>query len=463
MQYPHNVEAEQALLGALMMNNDFYEKIEDKLNFKHFYDPIHQRIFAKIAQHNECGLATTPMLLKSALKDEKDPQDIDDYLAAMAEAATTIVNVEQLARLIYELALRRELMRIGEDIYNNAGKGEEESTINDRIEAAEQKIFNLATSSFSERSFTSLADLTAASLKSIEAAYSNKGNLIGIDTGFIDLNRLLGGFQKSDLLIVAGRPAMGKSAFAINLAVNACKRLDSGKSVGVFSLEMSAEQIATRMLAMESGVNSNKLRMGTLHEDEFGQVVKARRVLDKLDFYVDDTPAISISSLRTRARKLCRQHDMAILFVDYLQLVRGVARSSESSRVNEVSEITQGLKAIAKEMNIPVVALSQLSRAVELRDDKRPQLADLRESGSIEQDADVVMFIYREEYYERRKQPPEGTEQHDRWQARMEQIRNQSEIIVAKQRNGPVGSAKLFFDYNTTVFRNYTDEYNNID
>jgi replicative DNA helicase len=460
MQYPHNVEAEQALLGALMMNNAFYEKIEGKLNSRHFYDPIHQRIFAIIESHNERGLATTPIILKSALKDDKDPQDIEDYLAAMAEMATTIINVEQLARLIYELALRRELMQIGEDIYNGASKEIEEYTINDRIEAAEQKIFNLATSSFSERSFSSLADLTAVSLKNIEAAYSNKSNLIGITTGFIDLDRLLGGFQKSDLLIVAGRPAMGKSAFAINLAVNACKHLDSGKSVGVFSLEMSSEQIATRMLAMESGINSNKLRMGTVHEDEFEQVVKASRILNELDFYVDDTPAISISSLRTRTRKLCRQNNMAILFVDYLQLVRGVARSSESSRVNEVSEITQGLKAIAKELNIPVIALSQLSRAVELRDDKRPQLADLRESGSIEQDADVVMFIYREEYYERRKQPPEGTEQHGRWQIKMEQIRNQSEIIVAKQRNGPVGSAKLFFDYNTTVFRNYTDEYN---
>lgn len=474
---PYNTQAEQSLLGALITNNEAVSRVADYLLPEHFFQPVHQRIYQAILKFIDRGIIATPVTLKNHFDKDEALAQIGgaDYLVRLAGLSISIINLEDYGKIVYDLAVRRHLIDIGSDVVNGAYDNEIDSSAREQIEQAEQRLFELASEGISESGFQPLKTSLLAAIERVDLAFKRTDKISGIPSDFKDLDELLGGLQNSDLLILAGRPSMGKTAFSINIAVNACKALqrkhkEAGNndemppSVGFFSLEMSSEQLAARMIAMESGVDSSKMRVGNLTDDEFARLVQGNKDLHGLPFFLDDTPALSISALRTRARRLKRKKNLGLIIVDYLQLLRGSSKSSEASRVQEVSEITQGLKAIAKELNMPVIALSQLSRAVEQREDKRPQLSDLRESGSIEQDADVVMFIYREEYYEERRKPADSeAEKMAQWQARMENCRNVTEIIIAKQRNGPIGTAKLFFNSRTTKFEDLAEEYSAID
>ncbi len=461
---PANIEAEQALLGALLVNNDSLQHIGDQLKADHFYEKLHSRIFDAIHKFHNKGLIANPVTLKHYFDQDESLTDIGGgaYLAKLAAAAITVINIGDYAQMIYDLALKRNLVAIGEEVVNNAYQHKIDIPALQQIEAAEQKLFNLSVEGSGDSGFRSIRHSLVGSIKHAEFAYKHSG-VVGVTTGLLDLDKLLGGLQRSDLLILAGRPSMGKTALATNVAYNACMSLykeaeekgitaKEAGSVGFFSLEMSAEQLSTRLLSSASRLNSSKIFNGRISAEEFSHLVQVSGEMSRMPFFIDDTPALSIAGLRTRARRLKRMNNLKLLVVDYLQLVRGHSSLSQNNRVQEVSEITQGLKAIAKELDIPVVALSQLSRAVEQREDKRPLLSDLRESGSIEQDADVVMFIYREEYYLSRSQPREGTPEHATWQADMDRVHSTAEVIVAKHRNGPIGSVKLRFDSNLTQF-----------
>lgn len=466
---PTNILAEQMLLGNILTNNENYHKISDFLRADHFYEPVHKRIYEAISIFVDRGMLANFVTLKNHFDQDATLRAMNqtDYLVQLSSLSTTIINVVDYAKTIVDLAIRRSLINIGEDIVNDAYNPDIKATATDQIEKAEQELFNLGNLGKEANSNLNALKISLGNaLDKIQLAFKRQDRITGISTGFLDLDHMLCGLQNSDLIILAARPSMGKTALAINLALNAClylknsskKELNSTTpSVGFFSLEMSAEQLATRMMAIFSEVHSSNLRSGQISENDFTKLVKASRDLADLSFFIDDTPSISIAALRTRARRMKRRHNLSLLIVDYLQLLKGSSKGSEDSRVQEISEITQGLKAIAKELNIPVIALSQLSRAVEQREDKRPLLSDLRESGSIEQDADIVMFIYRDEYYLIRKHPQEGTPEYEQWQADMNKVLNIAEVIVAKQRNGPVGSVKLHFDSKTTKFDNHTE------
>ncbi len=461
-QPPHSMEAEQSLLGAILVNNDAMHHLNTSLTGEHFYAPVHQRIFAAIQSFFDKGLIANPITLKhhfdqdDALKEQGGGQ----YLAKLAAAATGVINVHDYSQIVYDHAQKRALIAIGEDVVNIAFKSDLDLPATEQIEHAEQKLFNLASEGSSEKSFRHLRSSMVEAINRIDHAYRNSDKVIGVPTKLTDLDKILGGLHKSDLIILAGRPSMGKTALATSIAHYASEAFhemelqnpgEKPKSVGFFSLEMSAEQLASRILAGATGLGSSKLRKGELTQDEFGILVKESNKLSQLPFHIDDTPALSISALRARARRLKRVHNLGLLVIDYLQLVRG-SSSKQDNRVQEVSEITQGLKAIAKELDIPVIALSQLSRAVEQREDKRPQLSDLRESGSIEQDADIVMFVFREEYYVMRQMPREDSPKFPEWQAEMEKIHGVAEVIIAKHRNGPVGNVALSFQSDITRF-----------
>jgi replicative DNA helicase len=459
---PANILAEQMLLGSILNNNESYHKISDILSIDHFYEPVHGRIYEAINIFIDRGMIANLVTLKNHF--DQDPalksMNQDGYLAQLSTLATTIINITDYAKTIIDLAIRRKLINIGEDIVNTAYTPDIKTTSNEQIERAEQELFTLGSFGHDSNSnFKAIKASLGQALEKIALAFKQQASITGISTGFIDLDKMLCGLQNSDLIILAARPSMGKTALAVNLALNACMYLNEHNSnkasVGFFSLEMSAEQLASRMMAIASEVSSNNLRSGQISENDFSKIVKASKDLADLQFFIDDTPSISIAALRTRARRMKRRHNLSLIVVDYLQLIKGSSKSSEDSRVQEISEITQGLKAIAKELNIPVIALSQLSRAVEQREDKRPLLSDLRESGSIEQDADIVMFIYRDEYYLVRKQPQQGTAEYDKWQLEMSKVNNIAEVIIAKQRNGPVGSIKLHFESRTTKFDNH--------
>jgi replicative DNA helicase len=464
---PHNMEAEQALLGAILMNNDALNHVGAQLVAQDFYAEIHQRIYTAILLFNDKGQLANPVTLKHHFAGGEALED--QYLARLAGAATSIINVRDYAKLINDLALKRHLISVGEEVVNRAYETPSEHVGIEQLELAEQKLFHLAAEGGTEGGFLPLKSSVVAAMERAEIAFKRTDQVVGIDTGFIDLNRLLGGLHDSDLLILAGRPSMGKTALATSIAYNAAKALqqqheESGdkttkaKSVGFFSLEMSGEQLAMRLLASASNIAAHKLSRGDVNEDEFGKLVQQSQLLHQLPFHIDDTPALSIAALRSRARRLKRVHNLGLLVVDYLQLVRATTTGGNVNRVQEISEITQGLKAIAKELNIPVIALSQLSRAVEQREDKRPQLSDLRESGSIEQDSDIVMFVFREEYYIGRSEPRPDTEEHNNWMAQMEEIHGLADVIIAKHRNGPIGSVKLQFQSDLTRFDNYVNE-----
>ncbi|MCD8496952.1 MAG: replicative DNA helicase [Alphaproteobacteria bacterium] len=457
---PHNVEAEQGLLGALLVDNRGMEKVGDFLKPQHFFTPVHARIYESIFTLIDRGQNASPVTLKGYFENDPELETLGGagYLADLAASVVSVVNTEDYGRTIYELHLRRELITLGEDVVNEAFEHDLDRTASDTIETAESRLFTLAESGDSRAAFTTLRDSVLVAIDLAEKAFKTQGNVTGVTTGLTDMDKKLGGLQNSDLLILAARPSMGKTSLAVNIAFNAAKRYaetggKEGGIVGFFSLEMSADQLATRILADQSGISGDAIRKGNIKQEDFRKFVEASHTLSQVPLYIDDTPALSIGAVRTKARRLKRQHGLGLLVVDYLQLLRGNgSRQSAENRVLEVSEITRGLKAIAKELNIPVVALSQLSRAVEQREDKRPQLSDLRESGSIEQDADVVMFIYREEYYLSRTEPEVGTEKHLEWQERMAKAHNIAETIVAKQRHGPIGTVKLFFDPNLTRF-----------
>jgi replicative DNA helicase len=464
-QAPANVEAEQALLGAILVNNDALQHIGDSLRAEHFYEPLHRRIFDAIHKFNGKGQIANPVTLKHYFDQDEALSDIGGgaYLAKLAAAAVTVINIADYSHMIYDLALKRQLIAIGSDTVNNAYEHKIDIPALTQIEEAEQKLFLLSMEGAGERGFKPIRNSIINAIRQAEHAFKHQG-VVGLTSGLRDLDNMLGGLQKSDLLILAGRPSMGKTALAVNIAYNGAlalmreardKNISAREAgcVGFFSLEMSAEQLTVRMLSSASGINSSKIIHGKISQDDFARLVQTSSEMSSLPYFVDDTPALSIAGLRARARRLKRQHNLRLIVVDYLQLVRGSTEASQANRVQEVSEITQGLKAIAKELEIPVIALSQLSRAVEQREDKRPQLSDLRESGSIEQDADVVMFIFREEYYLARAMPSMDDQvKMEKWQADMDRVMNVSEVIVAKHRNGAIGTVKLRFDGNLTQF-----------
>ncbi len=462
---PYNIQAEQMLLGSVIANNEVLNRVSEFLRSEHFYEPIHKKIYHSINLIIEKGISATPVSLYNMFSGDEQFQAVggNEYLNKLAILATTVINPNDYGRIIYDLSLRRDLISLGEEMITTAYDSGLDYAAVEQIEEAENKLFHLASEGFSERGFLNISDTIASSLTSIDRAMKSPDHITGVTSGLVDLDAKLSGFHKSDLVIIAGRPSMGKTAFAINLAVNACKALfekkrtkeDTLPSVGVFSLEMSSEQLSTRMLSMYTKIDSSALRSGKVNEQHYNELRAQAQMLSELPFFIDDTPALSISAIRTRARRLKRKNNLGILFIDYLQLIRGSSSTSEN-RVQEISEITQGLKALAKELGIPIIALSQLSRAVEQRDDKRPMLSDLRESGSIEQDADIVMFIYREEYYLSRRQPTPGTDKHNEWLETLNKVHNVAEIIIAKHRNGPVGTVQLFYDNRYSKFKDHT-------
>ncbi|CAA7622099.1 replicative DNA helicase [Magnetospirillum sp. SS-4] len=472
---PHNFEAEQALLGAIMLSNRAYEKVSEFLRPEHFADPTHGRIFAACGKLIERGQMANPVTLKTYFEGDGGLAEIGGppYLAQLANAVVSVINAEDYGKLVFDLHLRRELIGLGEDLVNAAFTPDLDSSAMEQIGSAEAKLYDLATTGQTEGGFRDFRSVLIGAVEAAEAAHKREGKLSGVPTGLIDLDSKLGGLHDSDLLILAGRPSMGKTSLATNIAFNAAyaykeevdalgrKKAIDGAITAFFSLEMSSEQLATRILAEQAEIASHKIRQGELSNEEFERLVVAAQNLHRLPLHIDDTPALSISAVRTRARRLQRQHGLGLIIIDYLQLLRGSSSNSEN-RVQEVSEITRGLKALAKELSVPVIALSQLSRAVEQREDKRPQLSDLRESGSIEQDADVVMFVFREQYYLERAEPgqrpdesPEKfNERHAKWQQRCEEVWNTAEVIIAKQRHGPVGTIRLSFQGEYTKFGN---------
>jgi len=468
---PANIEAEQALLGALLFDNAAYERLSDQLQSRHFYEPFHQRLFAAMEEHIRKGQLAEPIMLMERFRKDPAFEELGGlrYLADLVDRAPPAAHAADYGRLVYDLALRRELIRIGGDIAVSA-QGDAELPAREQIEAAEQSLYSLAESGQSSSGFITFADALHGAVEMAAEAYSRDGGLSGVSTGLVDLDRILGGLHPSDLVILAGRPSMGKTALATNIAFNAARayaydilpdgtrKTSNGGGVAFFSLEMSAEQLAMRLLADVSGVPSDRLRKGEIDASEFGRVRDAALEIQESPLHIDATGGLSIAKLAARARRLKRQTGLDLIVVDYLQLVTTGESSRTDNRVQEVSMVTQGLKALAKELSVPVLALSQLSRQVENREDKRPQLSDLRESGSIEQDADMVMFVYRESYYLGRAEPRENTPEHLTWQEDMDKITHIAEVIIGKQRHGPIGTVKLHFNSDLTKFSNLARE-----
>jgi replicative DNA helicase len=464
---PHNVEAEQALLGAILVNNEAFYRVSDFLEPEHFYEPIHREIYEVTAKVVRAGRTATPITLKTHLPENLvADMTVPQYLARLAAEATTVINAADYGQAVYDLALRRNLILIGEGMVSTAYDADVDLTAPKQIEEAEKQLFDLAEKGRYDGGFQSFSAALTEAIKMAGEAYGRDGTLSGTATGLTDLDRLMGGLQRSDLIVLAARPAMGKTSLATNIAFHVAnawkgdvtpdghrKTVDGGQ-VGFFSLEMSAEQLATRILAEQSGISSSDIRRGNIHESQFSRLVDTSNVLAQIPLYIDDTGGLSVVQLAARARRLKRQKGLDLLIVDYLQLLSGSSRKSNENRVQELTEITTTLKGLAKELDVPIVALSQLSRQVENRDDKHPQLSDLRESGSIEQDADVVLFVYREEYYLKNKEPKEGTPEHLAWQGEMEKVHGRAEVIIGKQRHGPTGTVQLAFEANLTRFSN---------
>jgi replicative DNA helicase len=468
---PHNYEAEQALLGALLANNEVYNRVSEFLRAEHFADALHGRIYEAIGKLVLRGQIANPVTLKNLFDQDGALSEIGgaQYLVQLAQAVVTVINAEDYGRAIFDLYLRRQLIGVGEDIVNDSFAYDPDVTAIDQIERSEMRLFNLAEGGQVEGGPKKFDAVLKSALDMAENAYKRDSHVTGVTTGLRDMDRKLGGLQPSDLIILAGRPSMGKTALATNIGFNAAEAVKDAETgtrhrVVFFSMEMSAEQLAHRIMAEKSGVSSDRIRRGDVKHDDFTRIVEAAQAMTTVQFFIDDTPALTVPALRTRARRLKRQFGLDMIIVDYLQLMRSASPKAQENRVQEISEITRGLKAVAKELNVPVVALSQLSRAVENREDKRPQLADLRESGSIEQDADVVMFVYREQYYHERAEPKQRTDEAPdkfqdrmaRWQEHGARIHNVAEVIIAKQRHGPVGTLELFFDGAVTRFGDLT-------
>lgn len=470
---PHNIEAEQALLGAILVNNEAFYRVSDFLEPSHFYEQIHRDIFEVCGKIIRSGKTATPITAKTYLPDDLlEGVTMAQYLARLAAEATTVLNAADYGQAIYDLAIRRNLILIGEEVMDSAYNADVDTPANKQIEEAEKRLFDLAEKGRYDGGFQGFNQALIEAINMAGEAYSRDGSLSGTATGLTDLDRLMGGLQRSDLIILAARPAMGKTSLATNIAFAVAKaykaeptpdghmKTVNGGVVGFFSLEMSAEQLATRVLAEQAEISSADIRRGNIHESQYAKLVDTSNLMAQVPLYIDDTGGISIAQLSARARRLKRQKGLDLLIVDYLQLLSGSSKKASENRVQELTEITTGMKALAKELEVPIIALSQLSRQVENREDKHPQLADLRESGSIEQDADVVMFVYREEYYLKNKEPKEGTQEHLEWQAEMEKVHGRAEVIIAKQRHGPTGTVQLHFEANLTRFSNLArDDY----
>src|SRR6476660_368134 len=469
---PQNIEAEQALLGAIVVNNEAFYRVSDFLEPQHFFEPIHQQIYELASNLIRAGKTATPVTLKTFLPTDMDIGGLNasQYLARLAAEATTVINAADYGQNIADLAVRRNLIRIGEDMVNVAFDAPVDFAPREQIEDAERKLYEIAETSRFGSGFQRFAQAITTAVDMAAKAYQRDGKLSGIATGLHDLDSKMGGLQPSDLIIVAGRPGMGKTALATNIAYNVAKAWQgevkpdghmvsvNGGIVGFFSLEMSAEHLATRIIAEQTGIPSNKIRRGGITEADFEKIKDISIELQNLPFYVDETGGLSIAQLAARARRLKRQRGLDLLVIDYIQLLQGSSKRSSENRVQEVTEITTKLKALAKELNVPILALSQLSRQVESREDKRPQLSDLRESGSIEQDADVVMFVYREAYYLKNAEPRDyNSPEHGEWQAKYEKLRYQAEVIIGKQRHGPTGTVPLHFNGQFTRFGDSTD------
>jgi replicative DNA helicase len=469
---PANIEAEQALLGILLYDNSAFERLSDALGGADFFEPFHGRLFDSVKSHIARGQLAEPILLAEHFGRDPAFEELGGirYFADLVEHAPPAVNAGDYGRVIHDLALRRSLIQIGGEIAAEAQVGDPALSGREQIEAAEIKLFNLAEIGSTTQGLLGLETALTEAVEMAEAAYRRDGGLSGLSTGLKDLDQKLGGLHTSDLIVLAARPSMGKSALATNIAFHVARhyaydvlpdgtrRTANGGVVALFSLEMSSGQLAMRLLAELTEVPSDRIRKGDINAAEFGRIRDAAAEIRDAPLFIDDTGGLSIAKLAARARRLKRTAGLDLIVVDYLQLVTAADVSRQDNRVQEVTQITQGLKALAKELNVPVLALAQLSRQVENREDKKPQLADLRESGSIEQDADVVMFIYREAYYLSRAEPKEGSAEHLEWQEKLDPIRNLAEVIIGKQRHGPIGVVRLHFDEDLTKFSNHARE-----
>ncbi len=453
-ELPNNIEAEQSVIGSILVSNEIFDEINMILTGKNFYDPMHQKIFAAIEKLIYSGMLANPITLKNYFEKEKDEIDVPDYLVKITKFSTSSRQTIEYSKLVYDLYVKRELIKISENIIDTAKLNDLDHDGQSIIENFEKSLFDLAEKGSFSSSLIKFDEAMKMTIEMASNAYKNDEGIVGVPTGLTDLDDRLGGLHKSDLLIIAGRPSMGKTALATNIAFHAAKKIqEDGRrsTIAFFSLEMSSEQLSTRILAEQSRIRSNDIRRGRISEDQFDKFIETSKDIADLPLYIDETPAISIAALSNRARRIKRLYGLDMVVVDYIQLMR--AANFRDGRVQEISEITQGLKALAKELAVPVLALSQLSRAVEQRDDKKPQLADLRESGSIEQDADVVMFVFREAYYLERKEPQPATVDHAEWQSKMNDVANRAEIIIGKQRHGPTGNVFLEFEPAFTRFK----------
>lgn len=460
---PHNIEAEQALLGALLLDNNLLQDVNDELKKDHFSHQVHGAIFEAICYLVDLGRVADPITLKEYFHRNQalEPVGGSQYLIDLAAAILSTSSVSDYSRIIYDGYLRRQLIHIGQKIVVQARQPSLDMDGMNQIELAEKELYDLANEGNRLSTVASFKSALSYYIKNVETAFKKDSHIIGVTTGFVDLDRYLGGLHPSDLLILAGRPSMGKTALATNIAFNAAKanleNPQEGAKVLFFSLEMSADQLAGRILSSETQIPSDAMRRGDVRLEDFDTLLETASQTSELPLFIECSGGITLQALRNRSRRLQRQYNIGLIVIDYLQLIDGGSNKFAGNRTQEISEISRGLKNLAKELNVPVLALSQLSRAVEQREDKRPQLSDLRESGSIEQDADVVMFVYREEYYEERRQPGEGTEKHGEWQKKMAELHNKAEVIVAKQRHGPLATVKLFFDGRFTRFGNLAE------
>ena len=455
-ELPNNIEAEQAVIGSILVSNDIFDDVSIIIDNKKFYDPVHQKIFAAIENLISKGMLANPITLKNYFENDNSLAELEghEYLVKLTKFSTTIRQAIEYSKIVYDMHIRRELIKISETMTENASNKILDLPGNKIIEDSERLLFDLAEKGSFNTSFIKFDQALNYTIEMASNAFKNEEGIVGVPTGLTDLDDRLGGMHNSDLLIIAGRPSMGKTALATNIAFHAAKKLQekgTKSSIAFFSLEMSSEQLSTRILAEQSRIKSNDIRRGRISEEQFDKFIETSKNISELPLYIDETPAISIAAMSNRARRIKRLHGLDLVVVDYIQLMS--AANTRDGRVQEISEITKGLKALAKELSVPVLALSQLSRAVEHRDIKKPQLSDLRESGSIEQDADVVMFVYREAYYLEKLEPRPATVEHADWQAKMNEVSNLAEIIIGKQRHGPTGNINVEFEAMFTKFR----------
>ncbi len=453
-ELPNNIEAEQSVIGSILLTNEIFDEIRPLISSKNFYDPMHQKIYIAIDKLIHKGMLANPITLKNYFENEKDELNIPEYLVKITKFSTSTRQSIEYSKLIYDLYVKRELIKISDNIIDTAKLNDLNNDGQQIIENFEKSLFDLAEKGSFSSNLIKFDEAMKQTIEMASNAYKNEEGIVGVPSGLKDLDDRLGGLHKSDLIIIAGRPSMGKTALATNIAFNAAKNIQNKgekSCIAFFSLEMSSEQLSTRILAEQSRIKSNDIRRGKISDEQFDKFIETSKNIAELPLYIDETPAISIAALSNRARRIKRVYGLDMIVIDYIQLMRGT--NFNDGRVQEISEITQGLKALAKELSVPVLALSQLSRAVEQRDDKKPLLSDLRESGSIEQDADVVMFVFRESYYLKNKEPRPATVEHAEWQAKMNEISHLAELLILKQRHGPTGTIMLEFEEMFTKFK----------